>query len=162
MKKIAVIIISLLLICELWSCTDKKSESYRNDISPNELSAKVLSSLSNSDQYVQYSREDLLITHSDDIAGANGCVYVSTDPMSINEFGIFLSDGGDSLFDEINEYLYESVEGKTEWLRSYNPSEVTKLTGGKVRIIGDYIVYSFLDPHERNTLYSVVEKALKS
>ena len=162
MKKILVIVISLLLICELWSCTDKKSEGYRNDISPEHLSAKVLTALRNSDQYVQYSKEDLLITHSDEIAAANGCVYVSTDPMSINEFGIFLSDGGDTLFNEINEYLYDTVEGKTEWLRSYNPSEVSKLTDGKVRIIGDYIVYSFLDSDERTTLYSVIEGSLKN
>ena len=140
MKKITVIIISLLLILGLWSCAEKKSESYRNDLSPDMLSAKVLSSLRDSDQYVQYSSEDLLITHTDEIAAANGCVYVSTDPMSINEFGIFLSDGGDTLFNEINEYLYDTVEGKTEWLRSYNPDEVTKLTGGKVKIIGDYII----------------------
>lgn len=76
-------------------------------------------------------------------------VRAQSSSTSIDEYGIFhcKSEGdAEKLEDMIEEYLERALDGKREWLLSYNPGELEKLEKSRVERYGCYVFYGILDP----------------
>ena len=154
MKKIILLMAVLLL---LNSCSDN---SYIDSISAHDLYLKAKFTDDN-----MYSLEsDVIYEISDNELPylLDFVVIRSRDAKNINEVGIFQVESGYA--DEFEAILNQYVKEKQMMYRSMNylPMEAQKVDFARVAAYGNYIIYSFLNEADTQTLYQNVEIALKN
>ncbi|MGM9681747.1 MAG: DUF4358 domain-containing protein [Eubacteriales bacterium] len=162
MRKILVLILAstLLLSC----CTRNRAPVYRNDLTAAEIADRIAGDLPDFDNLSDYSDEDIAfyLGIPADLA-SDQSVRVQTNSVSIDEFGVFKAENdsqAEELENLLQNYLDSSLEGKREWLESYNPTEMDKLEEAEIKRYGSYVVYLILDRADRRVAKENVTKIL--
>lgn len=157
---------AILLIClvTLTACS-MRTPAYREDVDVKDIQDEVDGLLYHTDSLISYDPDDI---HFYLELPAEYCidsvVRAQTSSMSIDEYGIFHCKNerdAEQLEELLDDYLSRSLEGKREWLLSYNPSELQKLEKSRVERFGSYVFYGILDPSTERLVITHVEKLLQ-
>ena len=146
MKKLLLLI--LCIIC-LVACSGRPTV-YREDIEVETVRDEVDELLYHTDSLISYDPDDVRFYLELPESYCTDCIVrAQTSSLSIDEYGIFQcrnEKDAEALEDLLEDYLDRSLEGKREWLQSYNPSELEKLEKSRVERFGSYVFYGILDP----------------
>ncbi|MBQ7354682.1 MAG: DUF4358 domain-containing protein [Clostridia bacterium] len=157
-----ILIFTVCLIC-LVACT-KQTPNYRTDVEIADMQKEVDGLLYHTDSLISYDPDDIRFYLDLPKEYCNDCIVrAQTSSVSIDEYGIFhcqTEEEADELEDLLEEYLKRSLEGKREWLQSYNPDELRKLEKSKVERFGNYVFYGILDPSTEKIVAERVEGIL--
>ena len=156
------ILLPLLSAALLLSCSH--APAYRDDLSAEAVAAEIADPLPDSAGLIRYSDEEI-----ESCLGIpaelsrDRCVMVQTNSVSIDEIGVFrAADEGcaEQLKELLTDYLVRSEEAKADWLRSYNPVELEKLSEGQILHRGRYVIYLILGKADRRIAGENIEKIL--
>lgn len=168
MKKILILSLVLIILSATLavciSCTRNKVTVYRNDMTTEEISDRIAGDLPDFDHLSDYSDEDIAfyLGIPADLVDDQS-VRVQTSSVSIDEFGVFKVEDdskAEELENLLQNYLDSSLEGKREWLESYNPTELDKLEDAEIERYGKYVVYLILDKADRRVAKENITKIL--
>ena len=159
MKKIYLILLLIVVLIFSVSCS---KNVYSNSFSSYELYLKAIPKGINNN--VSVLDKDVIYEISDSTPSdlTDYTVIRDNDAKNINEIGIFkFNDGGLYEFEPI---VKKYLEEKQNMYRAMNylSNEAEKIEFAKVKIFGNYIIYSFLNEENTNTLYSNIENLLKN
>lgn len=157
------VFLTLLCICFLTSCS-MRTPAYREDIEVEKVRDEVDSMLYHTDSLISYDPDDVRFYLELPEEYCKDCIVrAQTSSLSIDEYGIFHcknEQDAEQLEELLDEYLERSLEGKREWLQSYNPSELQKLEKSRVERFGSYVFYGILDPPTERLAMQKVEDLL--
>ena len=155
--------LSLLCMVILTSCSMRKPV-YREDIEVDAVKDEVDKMLYHTDSLISYDPDDIRFYLELPEEYCKDCIVrAQTSSLSIDEYGIFHCKNerdAERLEDLLEDYLERSLEGKREWLQSYNPSELQKLEKSRVERFGSYVFYGILDPPTERLAMQRVENLL--
>ncbi len=160
MKKIFLfcMILALCIACQ------KKETAYKDDVEIDTLQEEVDGLLYHRDSLISYQPDDIRFYLDLPAELCTDCtVRAQTSSISIDEYGIFRTTDNASaerLTRLLNDYLARSLEGKREWLQSYNPAEITKLENSRVFRYGNYVIYLVLEPSTEEMVNKRVKEIL--
>ncbi|MBQ8382284.1 MAG: DUF4358 domain-containing protein [Clostridia bacterium] len=162
MKK--TIIIILLCILSLTACA-RRAPVYREDIAVKQVQEEVDGMLYHTDSLISYDPEEVRFYLDLPEEYCSDCIVrAQTSSVSIDEYGIFhckTEEEAEKLEDLLEDYLERTLEGKREWLQSYNPAELQKLERSDVERFGCYVFYGILDPPTERLVTERVEGLLR-
>lgn len=152
-----------LLAASLISCSNRKQE-YREDVEVDDLQKELDQILYHSDSLISYDPDDIRFYLDVPPEYCTDCVVrAQTSSTSIDEYGLFhcksVTDA-EILEDLLEDYLERALDGKREWLQSYNPGELEKLEKSRVERYGSYVFYGILDPTTERLAVKRVEEML--
>lgn len=77
----------------------------------------------------------------------------------LDEVGFFhVTDGNaDAMRALVSDYLARSYEQNKSWYDSYIPRQTPKLRDAQVTVIGNYVFYTVLDAHDRQTVKDAIQ-----
>ncbi len=158
--------ILLILIClAMFNACALRTPSYRDDVEIEQLQKEVDGLLYHTDSLITYHPDDIRFYLDLPESYCDDCVVrAQTSSLSIDEYGIFRcanEEEADELEDELEDYLERSLEGKRDWLQSYNPSELVKLENGRIKRYGNYVFYGILDPSTERLVASRLKDTLR-
>lgn len=160
MKKILLLV---LFLGSLLSCS-RRAPVYREDIEVDAVKDEVDGLLYHTDSLISYDPDDVrFYLELPEEYCADCIVRAQTSSLSIDEYGIFHcknEQDAEKLEVMLDDYLERSLEGKREWLQSYNPSELRKLEKSRVERFGSYVFYGILDPSTERLAMQRVEDLL--
>ncbi|MBQ8287882.1 MAG: DUF4358 domain-containing protein [Clostridia bacterium] len=157
--------ISILILClvSLTACA-RRAPVYREDVEVKKVQEEVDGMLYHTDSLISYDPEEVRFYLDLPEEYCSDCIVrAQTSSVSIDEYGIFhckTEEDAEKLEDLLEDYLERSLEGKREWLQSYNPSELQKLERSDVERFGSYVVYGILDPPTERLMMEQVESML--
>lgn len=156
-------LIPLLFLLCLTACT-MRVPAYREDIEVKTVQEEVDGLLYHTDSLISYDPDDIRFYLELPEEFCSDCVVrAQTSSLSIDEYGIFHcknEQDAEKLEELLEDYLERSLEGKREWLQSYNPSELQKLEKSRVERFGSYVFYGILDPPTERLAIKRVEDLL--
>lgn len=159
MKKIPLIF--LLFFCLiLCTCSCGNKARFHKDVSPlpvaHELAHTGGSFVAMNPDEIEFILEVAREDYNE------AAVYITTGGASIDEFGVFVAkdDTADRIEAQLRAYVQRMQEGKTEWLKSYNPAEAGKLSDARIVRMENCIIYGFLSQEQMNSLEKSVKNAL--
>lgn len=160
-KKLLLLTVCLLLLI---AC-GRREPVYRSNVDVTDVQKEVDGLLYHTDSLITYDPEDIhFYLNLPEEYCQNCIVRAQTSSVSIDEYGIFhcrTEEDAEQLEELIEEYLERSLEGKREWLQSYNPDELRKLEQCDVEQFGCYVVYGILDPPTKRLVIKRVEGLLR-
>ncbi len=160
MKKLLIVLICLLC----FSGCSGRDDVYREDIEVDRVRDEVDSLLYHTDSLISYDPDDVHFYLELPKDYCMDCIVrAQTSSLSIDEYGIFHcknEQDAEKLEEMIEDYLDRSLEGKREWLQSYNPGELQKLEKSRVERFGSYVFYGILDPSTERLAIKRVESLL--
>ena len=161
-KTLQWIVVGLMAGC-LLSCGNRKQE-YREDVAVEDMQQEIDQILYHTDSLISYQPDDIRFYLEIPQEYCTDCIVrAQTSSTSIDEYGIFhcksVADA-ENLEDLIEDYLDRALDGKREWLQSYNPSELEKLEKSRVKRYGSYVFYGILDPTTERMAVQRVEQML--
>ena len=155
----------LLLCCILLFSCGKRQPVYRDDVEMESVQKEIDEVLYHTDSLITYDREEIHFYLDLPEEFCNDCVVrAQTSSASIDEYGIFhckTEKDAEQLEELLEDYIERSMEGKREWLQSYNPDELQKLEQCDVERFGCYVVYGILDPPTERLMMKRVEGLLR-
>ncbi len=161
LKRTLILTVSLLL---LTACS-RRAPVYRNDVEVKDVQKEIDGLLYHTDSLVSYDPDDVRFYLDLPEEYCNDCIVrAQSSSVSIDEYGIFRcknEEEAEKLEDLLEDYLERSLEGKREWLQSYNPDELQKLERSDVERFGSYVFYGILDPPTERLVTECVENLLK-
>lgn len=161
MKKILILSVCLL---SLTACA-RRAPVYRTDVEVKTVQEEVDGLLYHTDSLISYDPDDVRFYLELPEEYCNDCIVrAQTSSVSIDEYGIFHcrnEEEAEVLEDLLEDYLERSLEGKREWLQSYNPAELQKLERSDVERFGSYVFYGILDPPTERLAMERVESLLR-
>lgn len=161
MKKILILSVCLL---SLTACA-RRAPVYRTDVEVKTVQEEVDGLLYHTDSLISYDPDDVRFYLELPEEYCNDCIVrAQTSSVSIDEYGIFHcrnEEEAEVLEDLLEDYLERSLEGKREWLQSYNPAELQKLERSDVERFGSYVFYGILDPPTERLAMERVEGLLR-
>lgn len=164
MKQIALIGTILLTVCALSACSVREP-AFREDVELKTVQKEVDGLLYHTDSLISYEPDDVrFYLELPDEYCSDCIVRAQTSSTSIDEYGIFHcknTEDAEKLEELLIDYLDRSLEGKREWLQSYNPSELNKLEKSRVERYGSYVFYGVLDPSTERLAIERVEEILR-
>lgn len=154
MKKFLLLLTFIMLL--LQSCR----VVYTSDASPRELMDIGISAIDKSD--FVYMDDDAIYSFADDRADViDFCIVRSRASKNINEIGIFrLAEGTAEQFAPAVRRYAENLKAAYGSM-NYFPAEKVKYENSRVVIIGDYVIYSFLNDHDSDAFYRAVYNSFK-
>jgi hypothetical protein len=158
MKKRFIFVLLLIFLC---SCSSKE---YTDMLSASTLTASVSSDLLSGNGYVEYTEEDVKYSFSCTALCDSYSVIYSLSADDIGEVGIFKARNTDELAvitEDLRAYISDLKKDKSEFLKSYLPSELEKLDGSEVRTFGSYAVYTILSPEDSEATFSFLDRLLQ-
>ena len=162
MKKILILSVCLL---SLTACA-RRAPVYRTDVEVKTVQEEVDGLLYHTDSLISYDPDDVRFYLELPEEYCNDCIVrAQTSSVSIDEYGIFHfrnEEEAEVLEDLLEDYLERSLEGKREWLQSYNPAELQKLERSDVERFGSYVFYGILDPPTERLAMERVESLLRN
>ena len=157
-------IILPLLLCGLTACASREPV-FREDIPVEEVQLQVDGILYHPDSLISYDPDDIRFYLDIPKEYCTDCIVrAQTSSTSIDEYGIFHCksvEDAEELEDLLDDYLERTLEGKREWLLSYNPAELEKLEKSRVERYGSYVFYGILDPPTERLAVERVEEILR-
>ena len=154
--------LSILLSCALFcSCA---STGYSDTLSCADITNALKREILADSEYTEYSpTEAKYVFDESDIFDSCSIIYSSASD-DVGEIGVFhakTQDQATELLKDAKQHISEEQKDKSEFLRNYLPSEVSKLERADVRQYGNYVIYAILSPEEQNDVFSYIEKMLK-
>ena len=88
-------------------------------------------------------------------------IIKANNSKNINEMGIFRVENGEA--EDLAEDVKEYVAGKQKSYRTLNylPEEAQKIDNARVKVLGNYVIYSFLNEEDTIEFYKQAEKLIK-
>lgn len=161
MSPIKWLVLFLLTGC-LVSCTAR--QVFRDDVEVEKVQKEVDAILYHTDSLISYDPDDIRFYLDVPKEYCTDCVVrAQTSSTSIDEYGIFHCksiEDAEKLEELIQDYLERALDGKREWLQSYNPGELEKLEKSRVERYGSYVFYGILDPSTERMAVKRVEELL--
>lgn len=170
MKQKALIstILSVFLLLFTLSCLGScsvREPVFREDVELKTVQKEIDGLLYHTDSLISYEPDDVrFYLELPDEYCSDCIVRAQTSSTSIDEYGIFHcknTEDAEQLEELLIAYLERSLEGKREWLQSYNPSELEKLKKSRVERYGSYVFYGVLDPPTERLAIERVEELLR-
>lgn len=158
-----ILIVAFSLIC--FSSCSVREPVFREDIELYTVQKEIDGLLYHTDSLISYEPDDVrFYLELPDEYCSDCIVRAQTSSTSIDEYGIFHcrnAEDAEKLEELLVAYLERSLEGKREWLQSYNPSELEKLEKSRVERYGSYVFYGILDPPTERLAIERVEEILR-
>ena len=159
MKKTLLTVISLILLLSLVACsggefTDSKSAA--------EIATAISSAITTDGGTKTLDSDAILEISDEEISYLKDFVMIKAkNAKNINEYGIFRVENGKA--EEMKALVSTYVENlqKTYRAMDYFPEEVEKIDFAKVSVMGNYVVYSFLNEKDTEAFYSAIEELIK-
>jgi len=159
MKKCILILLSLLLLAALPSCT---SPSYADDVKIETLADVIEKAVAEQRDYTtaddgaldDYFKMPDYVTDS--------LIRFSTEAKNLDEYGIFhVTEGNAAAMAKLLQaYLEQSYEDNRAWYDSYMPEETPKLRDAEVRVFGNYVVYAVYSSADKTALFNALHTTL--
>ncbi len=161
-KLIIIIVAAIILVGIAVIAFSGSSSSYLDTFSTTEIYDRVDDSFTtvggtrtlDDDVILEFTDKDLpyLIDYT---------VVKAKNAKNINEIGIFKVQDGKAK--DLKNIIQKYVEDKQQLYRSmdYFPEEVEKIDFAKVSVMGNYVVYSFLNEKDTEAFYSAIEELIK-
>ncbi len=158
------ILLALITLCLCIACS-RREIHYRSDVAVDDLQKEVDALLYHTDSLISYDPDDVHFYLELPLEYCDNCIVrAQTSSVSIDEYGIFhckTVEDAEALEELIEDYLERSLEGKREWLQSYNPDELRKLERSDVRRFGSYVFYGILDAPTERVVMERMEELLE-
>jgi hypothetical protein len=160
MKKTSVLFLLILIVSLSASCA-KKTE-YRSDVSMDDISAAVETSL---DSGSLTPMEEAYLKGAMKLDTSLFDAYVvkiNAYGVNIDEYGIFKAPTKAdvvSVQKAVEDYLKLRLD---TWMDEYMPEEKPKLEAARVKTCGLYVMYAILSDTQRDAAYTGFENALKA
>ena len=107
--------------------------------------------------------DDVILKYSDKSIPylVDYCIFRAKESKNINEFGIFRFEDGKT--HEFEKLIIEYVGNLQKSYRAMNyfPSEEEKIDFARIKVYGNYVVYSFLNEEDTDEFYSTLDEILK-
>lgn len=159
--KIRALILLLCITCVfLTSCG---GISFESSLSCKELSSALTEEISPSDEFSEYSAEDLSFFSIDRELCMDFSMVYSKSSEDISEVGVFKAKDEQSareLFTELKGHIVSVREEKADFLKNYLPDEVSKLDGADVKQMGNYLILSILDAKSTSKVFQYAKELL--
>ncbi len=162
MKRILSITLIFILSVSLIAC--QKNREYSDDIPCAELLDTAEEQIPVDMGYESFGGDHVKFYFENTDLDDDRALRYSTASENINEFGIFHApdkDAAKELYGLTEKYLDGLLEEKGEFVGSYAPRELEKLTGAEVKAFGNYVAYAVLSEDDRQIFFDTVEKMLK-
>lgn len=162
-KILTLLLIAGLIGMDLVSCSNNRSD-YRDDLEINTMQKEIDQLLYHADSLISYDPDDIHFYLDIPEEYCIDCIVrAQTSSTSIDEYGIFHCNNesdAKKLEELIEEYLERALDGKRDWLTSYNPGELEKLEKSRVERYGCYVFYGILDPSTERMAVRKIEELL--
>lgn len=160
--KASLIFLLLTVTLAFSSCAHK---SYNSTLSCKEISNELKQEFSISeDGFQEYSNEDIKFLFDSIESYDDSCVCYSTDSVDICEVGVFRASNEENakkLFEDATAYIKAMQEQKSDFLRNYSPSELSKLNSAEARRYGKYVIFTVADADCKAKIFEKAESLLK-
>lgn len=162
-KKILIIaLVTVLFIVGATLLFLAKSPAYKDTYSSSEIYEQVKNSFS-TEGGTRILDDDVILEFTDKNLDylVDYIVVKANNAKNINEVGIFKVKNGKSA--ELKKIITKYLEDKQQSYRAmdYFPEEVEKIDCAKVVVLGNYIIYSFLNEKDTGAFYASVENLIK-
>ena len=162
MKFKGYLVFLLLALTLLFSSCAQKS--YKSSLGCKELSNELKKEFSASEEdFEDYSEEDIRFLFSSIELYEDFCVSYSTDSVDIREIGVFRASteqDAKKLYEDATYYIKNLQEQKSDFIRSYSPSELEKLNSAEARRYGNYVIFVVADADCKSKIFEKAEEAL--
>lgn len=157
MKKIGILLLIAILI-SLVSC----GASYDDSLSSTELANSALAAITTQGG-TKVLDDDVILEFADEAPSyiKDYTVIKAKNAKNINEIGIFRCDDGNA--DKWLPFVQKYVENLTNSYRNmdYFPEEKEKYECATVKVMGNYVIYSFLSEADTDAFYNAIENSIK-
>ena len=156
------LILSLLLCACLffYACASKK---HSDALTCKDVTTALKGKIFANEQYSEYLASDIehmfnngkIIDH---------CVLYSSSSDDVGEFGVLCAETAEEareLLSDVEDHIDDLKESKSEFLRNYMPSELSKLENAKAKQFGRYVVFVLQDPATSTKIFKEVKDLLK-
>ena len=136
------ILILLCLISALSSCS---TVQYSDIVDCSYITSSIKTEYPLNDGYSEYSSEEINYMLEPSLFDSCSVIY-SNSSDNIDEIGVFHAKdkaSADILLENITQYVESVKKEKSDFLRNYLPSEISKLESGEVKQFGNYVVFAF-------------------
>ena len=155
MKKIFATFLAFILLISLVSCSTPKYSDSKNAF---KLYKAVSSSVVTENGIKVLDSDAILEISNESISYIRDFVMVrANNAKNVNEYGIFRVEDGKA--NDLKAIVEEYVQRKkTSYLAmNYLPEETQKIENASTRIFGNYVVYSFLNEADTESLDSAIK-----
>lgn len=154
----AIITVSILIVISIMLLLRKQ---YDDSLSTDDLYSKVAESFI-TDGGIYMLDDDVILEFTDDNIPQliDYTVVRAKNAKNINEIGIFRVQTGKQ--NEMKDLLESYVQKKQSSYRAmdYFPEEVEKIDFATVKVLGNYVIYSFLNETDTHSFYETIESKL--
>lgn len=157
MKKISIILLITMLL-SLVSC----GANYDDSLSSSDLANLALAGITTQGG-TKVLDDDVILEFSDEAPSyiKDYTVIKAKNAKNINEIGIFRCEDGNA--ESWLPFVQEYVENLTNSYRNmdYFPEEKEKYECATFKVMGNYVIYSFLNEADTEAFYNAIENAIK-
>jgi hypothetical protein len=160
MKKILLFIALALSMLIFSSC---RQEEYSSSLTSKELSDALRTQISGSEDYIEYTDEELSYFDFAKNADADITVLYSRAAEDVGEVGVIRvsKDDAKDTKASVEKYLETQRTEKAAFFKNYAPGELLKLERAEVRHLGDYIIFTVLSSADNQAVFNKAEEILK-
>lgn len=157
MKRLSIILL-LTIMLTLVACTPKYIDSY----SSSELADIALGNIV-TDGGTKVLDDDVILEFADEKPSyiKDYTVIKAKNAKNINEIGIFRCEDGNA--DDWSAAVLKYVDDLTDSYKNmdYFPEEKEKYKCATVKVMGNYVIYSFLNEADTEAFYNAIENTIK-
>ena len=160
MKKILLFIALAISMLIFPSC---KQAEYSSSLTSKELSDALMGQISGSEDYIEYTDEELSYFDFAKNADADITVLYSRAAEDVGEIGVIRisKEKAKEMQSAVENYLKMQKNEKAAFFKNYAPGELSKLDRAEVRRFGDYIIFTVLSSEDSQAVFNKVEEILK-
>ena len=142
-------------------------KEYRQDIAAETVGRQAIDALSitNGEYYAEdddsravYFRDQKAYSVVEDSA-----IFYHSDGTNVDRLGVFRVRTGENV-ENVRQMVQEYLDGQLAYLRSfaanYHPTEITKLNGARVQVLGQYVVFTVLNTKDTETARQSILKSI--
>ena len=157
MKKIALLTLLFVIVLCAVACA---AVTYKDDVATSDIAAAVDKKISNSDVLV--TADELYFDYfNKEYASlvAEYTIKYSASGSLFDEYGIFkVADAADT--DKIVTMIEEFKQYRIDADMGYLPLELPKIKDAKIKVVGNYVMYTFLSDADSTAAFSELEAML--
>ena len=153
----AVVVIAIVVAMVLFI----PQNEYRDDISSKDLISVGNNSFSTNGGTYENDDDKILDFTVDETVGLIDYIIIkANNAKNINEIGVFhVENGKVTDYQKIVEDYLSNLQASYRNM-NYLPEETEKVDCAKVKVFGNYIVYSFLNENDTDAFYKAIENEL--
>jgi hypothetical protein len=171
MKKKMLIVMLVLLCLALAACSptrpDTKSVTFRDDVDPDEVVARMVDAIGGQGMYME-GDDDLYDLYFGESEGYSllddACMMFAREETNVSELGVFQVEREEdvqAVRDMVRKYFDDRTEGLRAFAANYSPEDLAKIDNAGIAIYGQYVVYYILDEADRAAALDAAENMLR-